>query len=53
MKLTEILNENHTPEQVGFRSGFSATNYPQAISQVMEKAGAFYLKSYMVLIDCS
>jgi hypothetical protein len=53
IKLTEILDEKLTPEKVGFRSGFNATDYPQAINQVMEKAEEFYLKIYMAFIDCS
>jgi hypothetical protein len=53
IKLTAILDENHTPEQVGFCSGFNDTDYLQTINQVMEKAEEFCLKIYMAFIDCS
>jgi hypothetical protein len=43
--------EFYPPEQVGFCSGFSATFYPQAINQVMQKAEEFCLKIYIIFID--
>jgi hypothetical protein len=39
------------PEQVGFRSGISATDYSHAVNEVMGKTEEFYLKIYINFKD--
>ena len=50
-RLAKLIDENQTPEQAGFRTGYSTVDHLHTINQVIEKAQEFNLHIYIAFID--
>ena len=47
----EVLDENQTREQAGFRKKYSTVDHLQALNQVIEKSGEYHLPLVIGFID--
>ena len=50
-RITKVLDESQTPDQAGFRSGYSTVDHLQTINQVIEKTDKFNIPLYLAFID--
>lgn len=50
-RMTRVLDDNQTPEQAGFRAGYSTADHLQAVCQILEKSQEYNLNLYVAFVD--
>lgn len=50
-RISKQLDENQSPEQAGFRSGFSTTEHILTMNQIIEKAREYKIEIHCIFVD--